>query len=90
VESTLKGEKMKKFSLEAKPEELSPYRKKTMVYLKFVAEPFQVETQEGIMTISPETTDDWDDGYYIAYPDDGSKPYSIAPAFVRNNYEEVL
>jgi len=33
--------------------------------------------------------DDWDNGYYIAYPDDGSKPYAISPAYVRQNYELV-
>ncbi|MGD1973901.1 MAG: hypothetical protein PVH37_11705 [Desulfobacterales bacterium] len=49
----------------------------------------EVDTQEGELTISPETVDDWDNGYYIAYPDDGSKPYVISPAYVRQNYELV-
>jgi len=63
------------------------YRKLTTVELGFVNEPFIVDTQEGFMTISPSTVDDWEDGYYIAYPSDGSKPYSIAPKYVRDNYE---
>jgi hypothetical protein len=41
------------------------------------------------MVISPETTDDWEDGYYLVYPSDESPPYSISPSFMRNNYVEV-
>lgn len=77
---------MKLFNLKAKPSDLSPHRKKTIVNLSFQSEPFQVDTQEGVLTISPETVDDWDGGYYVAYPTDGSKPYAIAPAYVRDNY----
>ena len=65
------------------------YRRKTTVQLAFVSEPFTVDTQEGVMTISPQTVDDWEGGYYIAYPTDGSKPFSIAPRYVRDNYEPV-
>jgi len=77
------------YTLDNKPENLIPNRKKTTVALAFIPLPFSVETQEGEMSISPETVDDWNYGYYIAYPDDGSKPYSISPDFVRNNYVEV-
>lgn len=77
------------FSLENKPDHLVAHRKKTTVLLAFVEEPFVVETQEGTMKIGPDTVDDWDNGYYVAYPDDGSKPYPIAPSFVRNNYVEI-
>lgn len=73
------------FDLNSKPT-TTPHRKRTTVDLAFVDEPFTVETQEGVMTISPDTVDDWDGGYYLAYPSDGSKPYSIAPKFVRDNY----
>ncbi len=38
------------------------------------------------MTISPETVDDWEEGYFVAYPDDGSKLHSISPSFVREKY----
>ena len=62
------------------------HRKKTTVMLSYQHDPFVVETQEGDMTISPETVDDWDNGYWLAYPDDGSKPYAISPKFVRENY----
>lgn len=79
---------MQRFSLENKPE-TAPYRKTGLTELAFSSEPFVVETQEGDMVISPETTDDWDGGYYVAFPADGSKPYSIAPSFVRDNYEQV-
>ncbi|MDH3724076.1 MAG: hypothetical protein OER74_21475 [Desulfobacteraceae bacterium] len=41
------------------------------------------------MLISPETVDGWDDGYYIAYTNDGSIPYAISPAYVHQNYEPV-
>jgi peptidoglycan hydrolase-like protein with peptidoglycan-binding domain len=76
-----------RYSLASKPPDLPWFRKKTRVQLLFVSEPFEIETQEGLMRIHPDTVDDWDDGYYIAFPDDGSKPYGIAPAYVRANYE---
>lgn len=80
------NEIMQTFSLENKPNDLEPHVKAGLTHLKFVNEPFIVETQEGPMVISPDTVDGWDEGYYIAYPADGSKPYSIAPAYVRQNY----
>jgi len=76
------------YSLENPPGKLIEHKKKTTVFLKFLSESFLVETQEGVMTIAPETVDGWEDGYYIAYPSDGSKPYSISPSFVRENYCE--
>lgn len=79
---------MEKFDLENKPQ-TRPYRKKSTVELVRMNDPFKIDTQEGEMVISPETVDDWDDGYYIAYPDDGSKPYAISPSYVRQNYEPV-
>lgn len=79
----------KLFTLKEKPDNLASHRKKTTVALSFQTEPFRVDTQEGVILISPDTVDDWDNGYYLAYPDDGSKPYSISPSFVRNNYVEV-
>ena len=79
---------MKKFDSRNKPQ-TRLYRKKTTVEVAYIEEPFEVDTQEGEMTISPETVDDWDNGYYIAHPDDGSKPYAISPAYVRQNYELV-
>lgn len=78
------------FTLDNRPENLLSHRKKTTVALAFIDTPFVVETQEGEMLISPETVDDWDNGYYVAYPDDGSKPYSISPEYVKNNYVEVI
>ena len=75
-----------KYTLSNKPSDIPEYRKSATVQLLFITEPFAVETQEGVMNIGPETVDDWDGGYYIAYPDDGSKPYSISPSFVRKNY----
>lgn len=77
---------MIEFTLEDKPEGLLTFRKAATVQLKFITEPFVVHSQEGEMTISPESTDDWDNGYYVAYPSDGSKPYAIAPSFVMANY----
>ena len=76
-----------RYSLDKKPRNTERHRKKTTVELAFVTAPFEVETQEGVLRIAPDTVDDWDGGYYIAYPDDGSKPYAISPAFVRANYE---
>ncbi len=76
-----------RFTLRDKPPGLAFYRKRGRVQLLFVTEPFEVETQEGVMRIAPDTVEDWDGGYYVAFPDDGSKPYAIAPAYVRANYE---
>jgi hypothetical protein len=80
---------LKRFTLENKPSEYVTARKKTTIDLVVVDEPFEVETQEGVLEIGPETVDDWEGGYYVAYPDDGSKPYPINPQFVRDNYEAV-
>jgi hypothetical protein len=76
---------MQTFNLTHRPE-TAPYRKATITHLAFIAVPFVVETQEGPLTIAPDTVDDWEDGYYLAYPADGSKPYAIAPKYVRENY----
>ena len=76
----------KLFTINNKPENTPSYRKETKVQLIFVAEPFEVETQEGVIKIGPDTVDDWENGYYVAYPEDGSKPYAISPSFVRENY----
>ena len=75
------------FSLDHEPARLLPYRKKMRTFLAFLKEPFKVDTQEGPRSIGPETVDDWDGGYYIAYPGNGSKPYAVSPKFVRDNYE---
>ena len=75
-----------RYTLDNKPEKIPRYRKLSTVQLLFVKEPFEVETQEGLIKISPDTVDDWEDGYYVAYPDDGTKPYAISPAFVKKNY----
>ena len=76
---------MQHFDLQSQPA-TAPYRKRTTVALAFIQEPFSVDTQEGVLVISPDTVDDWEDGYYLAYPSDGSKPYAIAPRYVRDNY----
>jgi peptidoglycan hydrolase-like protein with peptidoglycan-binding domain len=78
-----------RYSLANRPPELPWFRKKTRVQLLFVSEPFEVVTHEGVMRIGPDTVEDWEGGYYIAFPADGSKPYGIAPAYARRNYEAV-
>lgn len=80
---------MDTFTTAFRPSNLAEMRKTSTVHLAWLDTPFVVETQEGPLTISPETTDDWDDGYYIAYPSDGSKPYGISKSFVEANYEAV-
>ena len=50
-----------KFSLTHKPAGIPCFRKSSTVQLLFVAEPFVVETQEWVITISPDTVDDWDE-----------------------------
>ena len=80
---------MERYTLKNKPKGLMTMRKKTKVRATIVHEPFQVETQEGLMKICPETVDDWDNGYYLVYPEDGSKPYTWSPKFARENYEVV-
>ena len=78
-----------KYSLENRPKEFREYLKRTKVRMSFITEPFMVETQEGLMTISPTTVDGWDGGYFIAYPGDGSKPYAIATKHVLDDYIEA-
>lgn len=78
------------YTLTTKPTSIAlELRKKTTISAIFISEPFDVETQEGVLVISPETVDDWEDGYYIAYPSDGSKPYPISPKYIRDNYTEL-
>lgn len=84
-----RSERAPRYSLRNKPANLRWFRKQTRVQLLLIEQPFEVETQEGVFPIGPDTVDDWDNGYYVAYPDDGSKPYAIAPAFVRANYEPL-
>ena len=50
----------RRFSLDTKPHALSPYIKKTQTQMIFLTIPFEVDTQEGVWVISPETVDDWD------------------------------
>jgi hypothetical protein len=76
------------FTQDNKPNEMPLYQKVTKVQMIFVTEPFEVKTQEGIVRIAPDTVEDWENGYYIAYPEDGSKPYPISPSFVRKNYSK--
>ena len=80
---------MKTYSLESPPKGMVEMRKTATIWAVFIEEPFEVMTQEGPMVIHPDTVDDWDDGYYIAYPSDGTRPYSISPSFVEANYTEV-
>jgi hypothetical protein len=70
-------------------EDMRTMQKTATIDVAFVPEPFEVETQEGVLYIHPENVEDWDDGYYVAYPSDGSKPYAISPSFIRENYEEI-
>lgn len=80
--------KTKLFTLANKPESMVRYRKKSTAEAVFITEPFRVDTQEGEMLISPGTVTDWEGGYWLVYPDDGSKPYSWSPSFKESNYME--
>jgi hypothetical protein len=77
------------YTLDHRPKYFNAVRKKTTVDISFITVPFTVVTQEGPLLISPETVDDWEGGYYVAYPSDGSKPYPISRSFIRANYELV-
>jgi hypothetical protein len=77
------------YTLDNKPARLETYRKKSKAEAIFITEPFEVETQEGRVTIGPDTVDGWDGGYWLVYPDDGSKPYTWAPSFKDKNMEMV-
>ena len=71
---------------EGPPTEARVARKKTLTRVLFVEEPFAVETHEGVIKID-ESTDGWRGGYWIAWPADGSAPYSISPEYMTSNYE---
>lgn len=78
---------MNTYSLTNKPQGPAfSLKKKTFIRAVFLREPFSVETQEGTLLISPETCKDWDEGYWLAYPSDGSEPYAISPGYMSDNY----
>ena len=81
---------MKTYDLANRPEGLVKMRKTATIRAIFIDQPFQVDSQEGLMVISPVNVDDWEGGYYVVYPSDGTKPYSISPSFMRDNYTEVV
>ena len=79
---------MQVFTLENKPANMDSYRKTSTVQLHWVDEPFVVEMREGWKKVTPDTVADWDGGYYVAYPDDGSKAYPVSKAFADGNYKK--
>ena len=81
---------MKTYDLGNEPGNTVEMRKTATIRAIFIDQPFQVDSQEGLMRIAPETTTDWEGGYYVVYPSDGTKPYSISPSFMRDNYTEVV
>ena len=74
------------YTLENRPDDLTEYRKTATVFLLWVAEPFEIMTQEGCIGFGPDDCDNWDGGYFVAYPSDGSKPYGISKSFAEKNY----
>lgn len=92
---------LKRYTLNDRPhpsEQSGPMRKKTTVVAWFISEPFQVDTQEGIMILSDETCDDFSGvyagepyrGYFLLYPSDGTKPYTNSVPFFLPNYTPVV
>lgn len=71
------------------PNDLPRFRKLTTIALEWVDEPFTVTTMEGSTYLIGENNEHWEGGYWVAWPDDGTDPYPIAPSFVRGNYEQV-
>lgn len=80
---------MKTYSLYQKPVVSGKAKKSAAIFVTHMVEPFQVETQEGLLTYGPDTCDDWGEGYMLSYPEDGSKPYAMSKNFFDNNYEYV-
>lgn len=80
---------MQTYTLETVPPNLVGFKKIATIEAEFISVPFKIDTQEGIMEISPDTVDDWKMGYYVAYPSDGSKPYAISPGFMGENYKVI-
>lgn len=79
---------MKTYDLGNEPGNTTEMRKTATIRVIFIEKAFRVDTQEGVMEIGP-TLMDWDGGYYLVYPSDGTKPYSISSSFMRDNYTEV-
>jgi len=80
---------MKTFSLENRPSNTTTFRKKALAHAVFITEPFIAQTQEGPIEYSPATCENWEGGYWLVYPDDGSKPYGWSPKFCRENMVAV-
>ncbi len=81
---------MKTYTIENKPSDMVTMRKTATIEIARIDEPFEVETGEGKLLIDPDTCEDWDEGYFVAYPADGTKPYPISPSFISENYVPVV
>lgn len=67
---------------------LPEFRKVATQRLQWIDEPTTIQTMEGELTIGPDL-DEWEDGYWVCWPTDGTDPYPIAPSFVRTNMERI-
>lgn len=70
-----------------RPAELPRFRKVATSSFEWRSTPFDVTTKEGVLHIGPDTPE-WEDGYWVAWPDDGD-PYPVSPKYFRENYEPV-
>jgi len=74
-------------------------KRKTSVFASFVGRPFYLDTQEGRLYYSPETTAEWTwtnpvtgetkSGYWAVLPSDGSLPYAMSQRYMFDNYEPI-
>lgn len=69
--------------------ELTEFRKTATTHMQWITEPTEVHTLEGSPFVVDPNLPEWEDGYWVSWPTDGSDPYPVSPRFVRDNMEPV-
>lgn len=69
--------------------ELTKFHVLTPRFLQWITQPCTVGTLEGKSYEIGPHLEEWEDGYWISWPDDGSAPYPISARYVRDNMKPV-
>lgn len=71
-------------------DQLTEFRKTATTFLQWIDQPTRVHTLEGSPFVVDENLPEWEGGYWVSWPTDGSDPYPVSPRFVRDNMVEVF